>query len=320
MNEFIKKWLDTNYQKFLTHNQPLEESVMTHILDWMNSSEGASYLPKLYKMTVPVVIQVADKWTESMNRKNAKEIAKNKLLEGVEVIKTFSNNYKIVKLVNPESYMIEGVKMGHCVGSYHDRDVEIYSLRDQHNEPHCTIEFDPKRSKICQIKGKANLAVVSKYHQYIADFLNEFNFERIFSHDLKNICSIYFGSYIFLNNQMPENLTINKNLTIEATNFVHTFNCLTVKGDMFLSKNRRCRKIASTLVIEGDLVIEEFHGLLRVADKLVVKGVIEITNCESLKILADQIEAESICVVDCYNFTQKINQENFDLIYDRKVV
>ena len=38
--------------------------------------------------------------------------------------------------------------MSHCVASYYGRDVEIYSLRDKKNLPHCTLEKDN------QIKGE----------------------------------------------------------------------------------------------------------------------------------------------------------------------
>jgi len=321
MNEYINKWLENNYQKYLKTNPPLEQSVYDHILDWMNSTEGAEYLPKLWKMPVSAVILVANKWSDSLNKKNEKKLKTQKLLAGVDIIKEFPDGFKIVLLKEEQAYMFEGVKMGHCVYSYFEKkDIEIYSLRDQNNEPHCTIEFDTIRSKICQIKGKANLAVISKYHKYIADFLNEFKFERIYSYDLKNICSIYFGNYIFLNDAIPENLVVNKDLKIEETNFIHTFNRLEVKGDVFLSKNRRCRKIANELIVHGDLVIEEFHRLLKVADKLIVKGVVEITNCEELKLLSHRIEAKSICIVDCFNFNQKIDHDDFDLIFEKKEI
>jgi hypothetical protein len=38
--------------------------------------------------------------------------------------------------------------MSHCVASYYGRDVEIYSLRDNKNLPHCTVEENK------QVKGK----------------------------------------------------------------------------------------------------------------------------------------------------------------------
>jgi hypothetical protein len=318
MNEFVKKWLDTHYAKYQMKNPPLEKSVYDHIMDWFKSPECAQeYLHKLDRIPVPVAIQLSNKWTETINKRNAKKIAQSKELEGVEVLYKFSNGYSMVKLVNKQSYQIEGVKMGHCVGSngyYDEKDLDILSLRDQHNEPHCTIEFNRKNSSIDQIKGKANQEVVKKYHTYVAEFLNQFKFDSIYTHDIKNISSIYFGTYIFLNDSIPMNLVIDKNLKIEQTNFIHTFDTLEVKGDMVVSKNRRCRKIANTLIIHGDLLIEEFHGLLKIADKLIVKGNIEVSNCESLKLMASDIEAQSVCIIDCYNFNQK--HELFEIIHE----
>ena len=308
MQEQVKKWIDSNYKNYLKKNTPLEQSVYDHILDWMNSPEATSYLPRLDRVSVPAAIELANKWTIFINKRNEKELKKQVDLSGVETVYSFSNGYSVVKLKSNDSFKREGVLMGHCVGSYCDKDdVEIYSLRDSDNNPHCTIEFEPRTKHISQIKGKANLEVVEKYHRYVAEFLNQFNFESAYSYDLKNIASIYFGNYIFLNNEIPKDLVIKKNLNVDKVNFIHTFDKLEVQGDAVLSFNRRCKKIASELVIHGDLILEEFHGLLKIADKLVVKGSIEVTNCEALKLIATEIQCDKgICIVDCDNFAQKI--------------
>lgn len=318
MHESIQKWIDSNYKNYLKKNPPLEPHIYDHIMDWMKSPEAASYLPRLDRVAVPTAIDLSNKWTVFLNKKNEKNLKKIQDLSGVELIYKFSNDYSVVKLQSDDSFKREGVLMGHCVGSYSSRDdVQIYSLRDQNNEPHCTIEFNPYTKSIDQIKGKANLEVVPKYHKYVAEFLNQFHFESAYSYDLKNIASIYFGNYIFLNNEIPKVLEINKSLNIEKTNFIHSFDKLTVNGTTTLSKNRRCQKLAKELIINGDLIIEEFHGLLKIADKLIVKGSIEITDCENLKLLASEIEAESICIVDCNRFTQKITNIETDIIQEK---
>ena len=306
MTDAVKTWLESNYKNYLKKNPPLDQSVLDHVVDWMMSPEAASYQSRLFRIAVPAAIQLADKWTIELNKKNQKNLALVQDLSGLEVIYKFSNGYSFVKLLTKDSFAREGVEMGHCVGGYDPGDdYSILSLRDQNNNPHCTIEFKHSIKHIAQIKGKANQEVIPKYHAYVAEFLNQFDFDSAYSYDLKNISSIYFGNYIFLNSEMPKELTIKKRLQVEQVNYLHTFDTLTVKGDVTLSKNRRTKKLANTLIIEGDLFIEEFHGLLKLADKLIVKGSIEVTNCENLKLLANTLECESACVVDCENFSQK---------------
>lgn len=316
MNDAIKKWVDANYQNFLKKNAPLEQGVFDHVMDWMKSPEASKYMARLERVSVPAAVDLSNKWTVEMNKKNQKALEKVKNLDGTKIVYSFSNGYTFVKLETKESYMREGMAMGHCVGSYDpsDLDMEIYSLRDSNNEPHCTIEFEVRARNLAQIKGKQNGPVIEKYHKLVVEFLNQFNFDTAYSYDLKNIGSIYFGNYIFLTSEMPKQVEIKKDLVVEAANYLHTFETLTVKGNMTISKNRRCSKIADTLIVEGDLVIEEFHGLLRLADKLVVSGHVEISDCDQLKLIGSQISAKSISVIDCEKFTQKSSSVEIDVL------
>jgi len=85
----------------------------------------------------------------------------------IELIKDFGDGFKIIKLVGENAYKREGFLMRHCVGSYYGRRVEIYSLRDKENMPHCTMERDQ------QIKGRGNGSINPKYIKYIVAFLEE---------------------------------------------------------------------------------------------------------------------------------------------------
>lgn len=312
MKEQIKKWLDSNYNNFLKKNQPLDQSVLDHIVDWMNSKEGESYLQRIDRVSVPAAIDLSKKWTILLNKKHEKKISSIKKQEGTDLIKSFENHYKIVKLNSKESFQFEGKSMGHCVSSYYDQDpdIEIYSLRDTENNPHCTIEFNKKSRSINQIKGKGNLEVLKKYHKYIASFLNEFEFEKIYSYDLKNIQSIYFGNYIFLNDEIPLTLEIKKDFKIELVNYQHTFDSLIINGDAEFLKNKRTKKIAKNLKIKGTLIIEQFHGLLQIADSITA-DYIEIHDCDNLKLIAKDIKTKGVSVYGCIHFNQKINNLEF---------
>ena len=309
MKTEVTKWLESNYQNYLKRgNKALPQSEVDHIVDWMNSNEGESYLRRLDRVSVPAALDLAKKWTIQINKKNQKQLSISKGMEGVEVIYRFENGYSIVRLITKEAYQREGVDMGHCVGTYYtpeESDIAIYSLRDKENQAHCTIEFCKSAKSIDQVKGKENKPVVEKYHRYVVEFLNNFDFDTIYTYDLENINAIYFGNNIFLADELPKELITKKDLRIDMVNFIHQFDHLEIKGNAFMTKNRRCRKLAKKLVVHGDLVIEEFHGLLRLADEIEVKGSIEIVDCENIKLLGDKVKAYSVDVAGCDNFNEK---------------
>ncbi len=308
MKQEIKKWLESNYQNYLKRgNKPLDQSDLDHIVDWMSSKEAESYLSRLDRVSVQAALDLAKKWTVKMNKRNQKVLETQKDLDGVDVVYKFENGYSVVLLKSKDSYLREGVEMGHCVGSYYDpeeSDIAIYSLRDKENKPHCTVEFCKSNRSIDQVKGKENKPVVEKYHRYVVEFLNNFDFDTIYTYDLKNINAIYFGNFLFLADELPKELVLEKNLRIDRVNFIHQFDVLEIKGSAFLTKNRRCKKLAKKLIVHGDLVIEEFHGLLRVADEVVVTGSIEVADCENLKFVGENVKAYSVDALDCPAFSK----------------
>jgi len=152
-------WIEqqlTNYINKSEHDVPTEE--VEHIIDWIvmttpKNLHNISYLQAKIK---------TEKWNEKL-QKDASNITE--LPEDTEVILDFKDGFKIVKLIGENAYKREGMLMGHCVASYYGRDVEVYSLRDEHNNPHCTMEKDQ------QVKGKGNGDIDPKYIKYVVKFL-----------------------------------------------------------------------------------------------------------------------------------------------------
>lgn len=107
-----------------------------------------------------------------------------------QIIKDYMDGFKIVQLLDQQSKKYEGFIMAHCVAS-HSGSSKIYSLRDQNNKPHCTMEFSGK--SIIQIKGKANGKVSPKYTSYVLDFLKDLNVP-VNIHDMENIGYHFFDS------------------------------------------------------------------------------------------------------------------------------
>jgi hypothetical protein len=82
--------------------------------------------------------------------------------------------------------------MGHCVGGYNPADQDIYSLWDSKDNSHVTVEVtnesggnvetvdgEPYRKNVQQIKGKGNAAPVERYRQPTIDFIKKMGFNVI---------------------------------------------------------------------------------------------------------------------------------------------
>lgn len=133
------------------------------------------------------VLTYATLWHEKLEKNTNKvhkdEVFYKKSLEGTEFIMNLPNNTFAYKLLTPEALDFESQYMGHCVGQgYYDTGVEngtteIYSIRDDHGEPHVTFEIDPfgkfyhRQNSIIQCKGKGNKKPVDKYFPAICELI-----------------------------------------------------------------------------------------------------------------------------------------------------
>ncbi len=136
-----------------------------------------------------LLVEKSKKWTRLLNQNVL--VIDEEYGKDIEVVYDFEDGYKFVKLVSQNAYTREGNMMSHCVGSYYGRDVEIFSLRDSFNKPHCTIEKDK------QIKGKGNGIITDKYIDYIVSFL-EYTGMKVRDSEMKNLGYevLYFPEYV----------------------------------------------------------------------------------------------------------------------------
>jgi len=153
-NKNTVKWLEL-------HSNPEEYDTSTteHVIDFLKFKDF-DFLDwgnwALFK-------EKADKWSK-MLQQNVAIIDEEYGLD-IKTVLDFKNGFRFVELISENSYKREGNLMSHCVASYYGKDTEIYSLRDQWNKPHCTIQKDT------QIKGKGNGDISPKYIDYVVQFL-----------------------------------------------------------------------------------------------------------------------------------------------------
>ncbi len=195
-NGQVLEWIDTILEKYLAKHNP-STSEVEHIIDYLSMEAK-----KPRKMSYKDAKIASNKWDKKMQKKG-EHIKETE--DDVKVIHDFKDGFKIVQLIGKKAYEREGFLMKHCVGSYSEKEEEIYSLRDKKNMPHCTMS---KTSQ--QIKGKGNGDIHPKYINHVLKFLKLMKIEvrdSEMSHlGYKNMewCKKYIKNKLFNGKYMPK--------------------------------------------------------------------------------------------------------------------
>jgi hypothetical protein len=169
-NEIVTQWINKNLVNYLKKH-PENQTEIEHIIDYLNSDDRPK---RITFMSYDEAKNGALKWTKKLVKKAAHIIETEK---DVEVVYKFQNGVKLVRLDSKAAYEREGYLMRHCVASYYNKqNLTIYSLRDQQNKPHCTIEVQKDGEIINQIKGKGNGPIHPKYIKYVLKCLKKIGY------------------------------------------------------------------------------------------------------------------------------------------------
>lgn len=171
-NNEVIEFINNQIQARIKKGKSVSQGEAEHIIDYLRSEQAPK---KLRKASYKDMKRKAEEWLESQKKKGAGVVETE---EDVKIIRVFDNGYRFVQLVSKAAFQREGNLMGHCVGSYHGRDgCEIYSLRDNENVPHCTLELLRSNGSINQLKGKGNGPIHPKYISYVIDMCKELGME-----------------------------------------------------------------------------------------------------------------------------------------------
>ena len=147
--------------------------------DWLTAlpTERPKMPAKLYKLTISQALQASALWHDDISSRAERIRADQSSFGGdpdaVQVLVDGEQGWRWVRVTSPEGLDYEGNAMGHCVGrGGYDTGATIISLRDKHNMPHCTIEWDEENGIVKQVQGRANRSIAEKYHRSVASFVN----------------------------------------------------------------------------------------------------------------------------------------------------
>ena len=197
-NDFVRNWIDTTYKKYIINELPCREIKHNSVIykykktpEWVKKSidnntpvyfdathqdsirHWIDYLntlpPRPIKMSVKQVIENVKKWDEQ--KVKATSIGKVKVVMKI-------GNLTWYQLLDPEALKYESKYMHHCVGkdgmqyakAVMAGDTQIYSLRDEDNIPHVTVEVTD--FELIQVKGNSNRPFKEIYRKPVLQFLN----------------------------------------------------------------------------------------------------------------------------------------------------
>ena len=170
--------------------------------------------------TFEKALSAAKHWHEIMGeelakRNKAKDFLE-KSLQGAKKIMDLPDGLTAYELTTPESLDFESDNMGHCVGrgSYDagvkNGTIKIYSIRDARGEPHATLEV--RGTKVHQIKGKANKALIHKYVPATMEFINNMGLDIV--NDLNKIHAIKQDGKIWDIFNLPKGFVVTGDLDL----------------------------------------------------------------------------------------------------------
>lgn len=149
------------------------------VTDWLDAvPEQDRHLRRIDRISFADASRMAAVWHEKLLTLAA-DADDPDVIEEIEVIEDCGDGCRFVELKGPVALLREGRLMGHCVGTYFPAvqagHARIYSLRDERNQPHVTIEVrrDKRTDAIMasQIKGKGNRPPIEAWAVYCRKFV-----------------------------------------------------------------------------------------------------------------------------------------------------
>jgi hypothetical protein len=207
-SEEVINWLSTTAKKAQEPDDEVE-----HIIDWLVMTDKK----KCRKLSFKDAKRLADEWSLQQQKiKTEKEDDSD-----TETLIDFKDGFLFKKLLTKKAFKNEGSLMSHCLGGYNpdNKDVDIFSLRDKKNKPHCTIEVRKNNKEVVQIKGKGNGSIHPDYINYVLTFFEKINF-KIRKEEMKNLG--YYFVYDEHLDFIKKNLSKSEKLVrIKDTNYVY---------------------------------------------------------------------------------------------------
>jgi hypothetical protein len=165
---------------------------LAHVVDWVRAmndtvtgvkakdqqsiARAKKALKGLNNTSIAQAVELSNQWVTDMNSGKDSSYKRPEDETGLVPVMVHGE-FKWYKLTDQDCLDREGKVMGHCVASYGSSvksgKTVIYSLRDNNNFAHATVEVHSGRLE--QVKGKRNAPPVAKYQRATVALLNTLN-------------------------------------------------------------------------------------------------------------------------------------------------
>ncbi len=157
--------------------QSVKQMIRTHGLsDWRNANPNVN----LSHINIFQAQELVREWHQSI--KNGNKNLQYQQNNPVYIFKSpdyqknlFSNGWTIQQIKTQNDLIVQGNKMDHCVSDYFQAvdsgESRIFSLRDQKNQPHITIQTDSDITDFNQIFGKSNSEPKKQYMYLVVEWI-----------------------------------------------------------------------------------------------------------------------------------------------------
>jgi len=325
----LNKWDITSGQNFYKFEPTaLLNHKIIHIRDWLVAARkheapfiqktDCDSIPKgLYHLSVESAYKKAEFFFSQLSTETALE------KKDIQTVLQFENGYRIVELLTENALFYETSHMGHCIGkgAYDEKITagshRYYSLYDNKNKPHVTLEIQNNTCQLVQCFGKENTAPIEKYLPYIQNFLQnkKINLDNDWAKytGLIKITDKYHSIY-----NLPENASLESSLYLSALKKLKSLPAgLTVKGDTLDLEN--CvsfENLGENTTVSGTLNLKNcpisrlpaglktellyLHSPLITAlpDDIKIETCADFSNCKNLKKLPDNFKVNHILYLD----------------------
>jgi len=145
------------------------------IIQWFNSfPKDDKRLRRIDRIGFEAAAYGAAMWRSHLNA-NIWFFVKDK----PKTIRTYEEGFHWVRLSTQLHFEREGKLMNHCVGGYgyflrfQQGQTEYFSLRDDQNSPHITLELSKPTRTVLQCKGNSNRKPEPQYQRFLRRFIND---------------------------------------------------------------------------------------------------------------------------------------------------
>lgn len=170
--KLFEQWKKESYYPYIDKNEVrYRHSELDDIYDFFSHETNNDKIALFLGSTIPRIRKMVAAWIDQQNIN--KKVHENPGVDFLEIL-SLDKSFKWVQLIGKNSFDNEGLLMDHCVASYfNDKNGNvILSLRNEFNEPKITVEYNPYRNMIIQVRARRNNLISKKYSKYLMELFN----------------------------------------------------------------------------------------------------------------------------------------------------